>query len=84
MKRLTLLSCIAQLTACLFASAVAAPSQAATNMGSVAGAAEFSRAELSADQLATARTIAANWKPTIDAACRACQAMGNPNDLLKE
>ncbi len=41
-------------------------------------------AKLSAKQLATARALAANWKPTIDATCRACQAMGNPNYLLKK
>ncbi len=41
-------------------------------------------AKFSAAQLATARALVAKWKPTIDAACRACQAMGNPNFLLKK
>ena len=40
--------------------------------------------KLTGDQLATARALATTWKPTIDATCRACQAMGNPNYLLKK
>ena len=41
-------------------------------------------AKFSAAQLATARGLVAQWKPTIDTTCRACQAMGNPNYLLKK
>ena len=75
MKRLTLLFCIAQFTACSFASAVATPSQAATNMGSVAGAAEFSRAELT-------RLQKKDWKGSlID--YEAAANLGNPDALYR-
>ncbi len=41
-------------------------------------------AKLSSEQLAAARALAAIWTPTIDATCRGCQAIGNPNYLLKK